>query len=412
MIIINRDGDNITGSLNGEQFSVTFDDQKYGLMMSLQKRADSAQTMDELHAVIAEFKVLTSENYSDKVQTASEYIIGNKHTNKFYLKYGDRVGNVALPQVFVEKILKSVDKGIDITPLIKCIVRYLRPVPGRPNRTTADLDLFTKYIDADYVNAENVSKLMDDYGLSHAVATAKATTKQVAITQEGLLVGYKVSTEIMDKFHLNEAEEAERRSRFGKTVDPDTGVVTYNKAQYSEDRIFEPKIMGQRGDAFYCDPLNGSPKLGHIIRVGCSHYLESWKQVDRPGCKGLHCGGLNYIRGYQQEGTVTHNILVDPMDIHTIASVNGIGNDGAMTARRYFVHSAFDSVNRNIYHSSTYSAITDAEYAKIVEEVVKENEMEMKEKIAMMEFNKNLGKASAGTRGGEDPLDSAKVFNG
>lgn len=410
MIIVNRSADQITGSFNGQQFSVTYDEQKYNLMLSLQNRANSAENMDQLHAVVEEFKVLTHENYKDRVETASEYIVGNKHTNKFYLKYGDKVGSLPLPQVFVDKILKSVDKGIDITPLIKCVVRYLRPVPGRPDRSTADLDLFTRYIDADYVNQENVSKLMDEHGLSHDVATVKATTKQVAITLEGLLVCYKVSTELFDQYSLDEKEELVKRSRFGKTVDPDTGVVTYNKASYAEDRVFEPKVMGQRGDAFFCDRGDGSAKAGHIIKVGCSHYLDDWSKVGRPGQKGLHCGGLNYIKGYQQDGTVTHNILVDPMDIHSIASVGGIGNDGAMTVRRYFVHSTFDSVNKNIYHSSTYAALTDKEYAGIVEEVVKANEMKMAEVKELMEFNKNLGVASATSKGGHNAQTSGEVF--
>lgn len=412
MIIVNRNGDQITGSVNGEQFSVTYDEQKYNLMLNIQTRTESAQTMDQLHAAVAEFKVLTQENYKERVETASEYIVGNKHTNKFYLKYGDKVGNLPLPQVFVDKILKSVDKGIDITPLIKCVVRFLRPVPGRPARTTQMLDLFTRYIDADYVSEDNVAKLMAEHGLGHDVATQKATTKQVAITMEGLLVCYKVSTEIMVKHSLNENEEAVTRSRFGKTIDEDTGVVTYNKAQFSEDRVFEPKIMGQRGDAFFCDKGDGSGKAGHVIKVGCSHFLDSWDKVGNPGQKGLHCGGLNYIKGYQQDGTVTHNILVDPMDIYGIAGVNGIGNDGAMTVRRYFVHSTFDSVNKNIYHSSTYAALTDKEYAGIVEEVVKANEMAMKEKMELLEFDKGLGVASKSSKGGFEPKEAGTVFGG
>jgi hypothetical protein len=394
MITINRSSDLITGSYNGEQFSVTYDEQKYNLMLNLQQRANEATSMDQLLAAIEEFKVLAQEDYKNKVETASEYIVGNKHTNKFYLRYGNKISSEPLPQVFVDKILKSVDKGIDVTPLIKCWARYMRPIPGRPKYNQEQATLFAKYIDADYVNEEKISQLMDEHGISHEVARARATTKQVAITMEGLLVCYKVSTELLDQYALNEKEEVERRSRFGKSVDPDTGVVTYNKAAYAEDRVFEPKIMGQRGDAFYC-----GDKLGHIIKVGQSHYLPEWKQVGRPGERGLHCGGLNYIKGYQSEGTVTHNILVDPMDIHTIAGL-GIGNDGAMTVRRYFVHSTFDSVNKNIYHSSTYAAITDGEYAGIVKEAVEAHEMKLKEMQEKFDFDAALQTTDASSRGG------------
>jgi len=390
MIIVNRHGDMISGSYNGEQFSVTYDEQKYNAMMSLQNRSNTATSMDQLHAIIEEFKVLAQENYKDRVETVSPYIVGNKHTNKFYLRYGDKVSSEPLPQIFVDKILKSVDKGIDVTPLIKCWARFMRPIPGRPAYSQERAKMFALYIDADYTNAEKVNQLMSEHGFSKETATAKATTKQVAISMEGLLVCYKVSTELFDKYSVDEKEEVIRQSRFGVEVDENTGVKTYKKAKYSEDRVFEPKIMGQRGDAFFCDNGSGNPVLGHIIKVGCSHYLETWKQVGTPGGPGLHCGGLNYIAGYQGEGTVTHNILVDPMDIHTIQGV-GYGNDGAMTVKRYFVHSSFDSVNKNIYHSSTYAALTDAEYAKIVEEAVKSHQMKLEEMGDMLEQAKSLG---------------------
>jgi len=62
-----------------------------------------------------------------------------------------------------------------------------------------------------------------------------------------------------------------------------------------------------------------------------------------------------------------------------------------MTVKRYFVHSTFDSVNKNIYHSSTYAALTDAEYAKIVEEAVKSHQMKLEEMGDMLEQVKSLG---------------------
>ena len=38
--------------------------------------------------------------------------------------------------------------------------------------------------------------------------------------------------------------------------------------------------MGTGGDPFYCEGVNGFDKPGHFIRVGCTHRLESWNQVD------------------------------------------------------------------------------------------------------------------------------------
>jgi hypothetical protein len=62
-----------------------------------------------------------------------------------------------------------------------------------------------------------------------------------------------------------------------------------------------------------------------------------------------------------------------------------------MTTRRYFVHSSFAGVNKGIYHSSTYAALNDAEYAALLEEVIaleshsklKKVEDEMNEAIAL-----------------------------
>jgi hypothetical protein len=132
--------------------------------------------------------------------------------------------------------------------------------------------------------------------------------------------------------------------------------------------------MGQRGDAFWCEG-RGIKKEGHHIRVGCAHYLDSWDKVGDPGYKGLHCGGLTYIRGYQTEGTVTHNIFVDPMHIY---GWNGYG-DCAMTVKQYFVHSSFAGPNRGIYHSSKYAALTDAEYEALIAEAVEQNSVKISE---------------------------------
>ena len=63
--------------------------------------------------------------------------------------------------------------------------------------------------------------------------------------------------------------------------------------------------------------------------------------------------------------------------------MDGIGNDGAMTVLRYFVFSTFDSVNRNIYHSSTYAGMTDKEY----EEAVKSQLAKAKQRLKL-KFNK------------------------
>ena len=369
MVIVNRTGDFISGAINGKPFTVSFDDLKYSMMKDLELKASTASTMDEMKEIIAEFTPLTKESYKEIVETASPWLFVNKHTNKFYLKYQDCLSSRAIPQTLVDRILLSVEKNIDVTPLVKCWVRYLREVPGRPAYSEQRAKDFAAYITAQYTDQAKLAQLMREDGLSTEFAATLATTNQVAITQEGLLVCYKVSKEILTRYDLNEEEEVVTKSRYKKSVDPDTGLVTYAEPEYVEDRVFEPQVMGQRGDAFW-----SGDKKGHLIRVGHAHWLENWNQVGAPMDKGLHCGGLSYIANYQQEGTVTHNIFVDPADIHTVSYLGG-GSDGAMTTKRYFVHSSFAGANKNLYHSSTYAAMADSEYEKALEEVVKANQM-------------------------------------
>lgn len=408
MIIVNHSGDYITGSVNGRPFGVSFDEGKYQSMLSLQKRAEEAASMDELKALIEEFQPLTQESYKELVETATPYILVNRHTNKFYLKYGEKASSKPLPQVFVDRILKSVEKNIDIAPLIKCWARFLR----NPNYTDKKAKLFAEYIAAPYTNDQHLAELESKQGLSREVARAMATTNQVAITQEGLLVCYKVSLEVTKKFVKDqEAEDGVKKvDRYDFEVDEFTGLKKYQEPEFVEDRVFEPPIMGQGGDAFSCGDYSG-----HIIRVGQVHSLPDWSYVDTAddvaGRKGLHVGGLRYIQGYQNEGTVTHNIFVDPMDIGAIVGL-GYGNDGAMRVLRYFVHSSFAGVNRQIYHSSTYAQLTDAEYKKMIKEAVEKSEMKAKElqdSVAELHALTNIDRHSPT---GIAPDTAAQVFQG
>jgi hypothetical protein len=354
MITVNRLDDQIIGFVNGEQFSVTFTEEKYSSMKELENAASKAATMEDLKLIVAEFKPLLEESYKEIVETASPYIHVNKDTNTFYLKWNDRIlKSMPLPTSFATKLVEVVEKGIDTLPLIKCWVRYLRPAEGRPEYTIERGESFAWFINAPYVNSTKTNELMEKHGLSAEAAIKRATTNQVAITQEGLIVGYKVSEEVTDKFVLDEDGNRKIVSRYTPEVDEDTGVITYNKPEFVEDLVFKPAIMGEGGDAFYC-----GDKLGHRIRVGERHYLPKWSQVGAPMGPGLHFGGLSYIKNYQHEGTVTHNIFVDPADIHSV-SMQG---DGAVTCKSYFVHSSFAGVNKNIYHSSTYSQLKDAEF--------------------------------------------------
>ena len=84
---------------------------------------------------------------------------------------------------------------------------------------------------------------------------------------------------------------------------------------------------------------------------------------------------LDYIRSYQNEGTVTHYVFVDPMDIGAVVQ----DGTGALRVKSYMVYASFTGVNSGIYHSSTYGQLKDEEYAKMVEEAVAKSRDEAQE---------------------------------
>lgn len=368
MIIVNRIGDNITGAANGKPFGVAFSQEKWDAMKELEAKASAVDTMEELLPLLEEFEPLMQESYKELVETASPWLFVNKATNKFYLKLKsasadgeDKISSVPLPKAFVDRILTSVDKKIDTTPLIKCFIRFLR----NPNYSADKAKRLAEYINATYTNRTLQTELQTK-GLSPEVAQERATTTQVAITDEGLLNCYKVSKEVDWAYKLDEDDNPVKKSRYKPTIDDITGLVTYDVPKHVEDRVFQPAVQGTSGDEFTC-----GDKLGHIIKVGHVHALPDWKMVDcndSHSCQpGLHVGNQDYIRGYQNEGTLTHNVFVDPMHIGAIVG----GHDGAMRVKQYFVHSSFAGTNRGIYHSSKYGQLTDQEYREMLAEAIK-----------------------------------------
>ena len=148
---------------------------------------------------------------------------------------------------------------------------------------------------------------MEEQGLSESVAADRATMYQMKVTREGLLNGYKVSREVMHKY---DTETGEQVDRYARTFNPDTGEIQgEGLPEHVEDRLFEPAMMGSSGDSFSCIGDNGYANPGHV--------------------------------------------------------------DGAIRCKQYFVHSSLAGVNGSIYHSSTYAAMTDAEWQEMRSEAVK-----------------------------------------
>lgn len=361
MITLNVSGDVITGSYNGKNFGVAFDKKVYKKMLDLQQKANEATSVKEVNKILEKFEPLTIEDFKKTVEGASPYLHVNPVTNETFLKFNGVISNVPMPKGFVDRLNESIEKGIDITPMIKFWVRVLR----NPKLTALKLERIINYINATYYDHSMAEELVVKEGLSYEAARARATRRQVPITNEGLMQTYKVSKEKTWKF---DPKTGERVDRYEVSFDEETGLKTYKKPEAVEDLVFEPAVMGTGGDAFLCGNTSG-----HIIKVGEVHTLENWDQVncdDNRSCvKGLHVGNLDYIRGYQHSGTVTHNVFVDPMYIGAVPD----DETGAIRCKEYMVYDTFAGPTKSLYRSSEYAAKTDKEWKEMLAEAVKEN---------------------------------------
>tara|TARA_R100000951_G_scaffold10686_3_gene9002 strand:- start:2637 stop:3821 length:1185 start_codon:yes stop_codon:yes gene_type:complete len=376
MITINVIENQMSGSYGDKVFSVPFNGETMEKMKALQSTYEGITTMKEHDEIMTAFAELTKVDYKTTVETACKHIHVNKATEQFFLKSNNVVSSIPMPKALVDRILASMDKGIDFMPLIKMWTRFLRnPVLRKKMQESTEYgnlgenfcERFFNFINLKYVHPALKKEFIEEIGLSEEVATERATMYQMKITNEGLLNGYKVSTEILHKY---DAETGEEVNRYARSFDPDTGeIVEGVKPENVEDRIFQPAIMGTGGDPFYCEGVNGFDKPGHFIRVGCTHRLESWNQVDtrdeRSCVKGLHFGGLMYISRIAGE---IHNIFVDPMHVGAVPD----DSTGAIRCIQYFVHSSLAGVNGSIYHSSTYASKTDKEWEEMRAAAVKE----------------------------------------
>ena len=369
MITINVIEGRISGSYGDTPFSVNYDEVTYNKMVTLQSKTEEVTTMDEYNALMEEFAKLTVQDYKTTIETDCPWIHVNEATGQFFLTYGGVVSSIPMPQALVDRILASMDKEAEYLPLVKMWIRFLRNPILRKKMDNGKgenfADRFFNFVNLEYVHPKLKKELMEDHGLSEEVAERRATMYQMKITKEGLLNGYKVSEEVLTKYDTETGEEVDRYKR---TFDPDTGEISGNGfPEHVEDRLFKPAIMGNSGDAFYCEGPNGYAKPGHFIKVGCTHRLPDWSYVDtndeRSCVKGLHFGGLKYIAYYSGE---IHNIFVDPMHIGAVPD----DHDGAVRCLQYFVHSSLVGVNGSIYHSSTYAAKTDEEWEEMRKEAV------------------------------------------
>jgi len=371
MISINVIGELISGSYGNTPYSRNYEKDIYNQMVELAEQADDAATVEEYNGILAEFAMLTTEDLSNKqfvMPLMGGVQLYRDPAGRHFVQFedGDIIGT-PLPSVLVQRFIYTESVGADVTPLYKLWMRWLRnPVLCKKNAEDFTKRFFD-FIDMKYVHPKLKEELMEEHGLSEELAEQRATMYQVKITKEGLINAFKVSREIMHKYDTETGEEI---PRYERTFNPDTGEIqSEGLPEHVEDRLFEPSIKGQSGDAFYCEGANGYDSAQHFIKVGCTHRLPSWDMVntndDQSCVPGLHVGGLKYIAWYSGE---IHNIFVDPMHVGAVPD----SQDGAIRCLQYFVHSSLSGVNGSMYHSSTYASMTDDEWDEMKDSLIEE----------------------------------------
>tara|TARA_R100000908_G_C3752238_1_gene146745 strand:+ start:595 stop:1761 length:1167 start_codon:yes stop_codon:yes gene_type:complete len=370
MITINVIENKICGSYGDTPFTVEYSKELYDQMQVLASQASTVETVEDYNRILKSFAPLCVVDYTKTIETQCEYIHVNRATGEFFLKHNGVVSTIPMPQALVDRIFDSLDKELDFMPLVKMWTRWLRnPILWRKMKQGHGNDFcerFFNFVNLQYEHPKFKDELIEQ-GLTDEAASKRAMMYQMKITHEGLLNGYKVSREVLHKY---DTETGEQVDRYKRTFNPDTGEIEGDGLpEHVEDRLFEPSIMGSSGDAFFCEGPNGYSSPQHFIKVGCTHRLADWKQVnvnDTISCvKGLHVGGLKYISWYSGE---IHNVFIDPMHIGAVPC----DEDGAIRCKQYFVHSSLAGVNGSIYHSSTYAAMTDAEWDEMRATAVEE----------------------------------------
>lgn len=352
----------ITGSVNGEKFSVNYNEDVYKDLLVKKAELESIQTMDEYDTWVEAVKAILDTDTQDIITTACPDLKKDSATGKYHIHHGTKTSKKSVPQPIVDVILESVEKGISPDPIVKAWVRFLR----NPNFKPSKANLFARYITATIVDHEEAARLVKEEGYIPERANLRATYNDVAISQEGLVVGKKYARLLTEGWEIDQETNKPVKKKLSyvakPTVDAHTGDVTeggITEGTFNEDLLFEPPLMGTSGDPFYC----GQQK-GHAVRVGQKHTLEDWSYVntnDQTSCvKGLHVGGWQYVQSYRSLNCQLLECFIDPAEIGAICDVSH--GDGAMRVREYFIYGATEGRNKGIYHSSHYAAMKDTEW--------------------------------------------------
>ncbi len=363
MIIVSSNGENINVSCDilGKEKDFLFTKELYDNLVDTANKSESIDSMEELNELWNSIEKV-EEEASEEFAKELGFYKSNKDGNYYAILEGDVVSSIPVPQLLVDRIEYSIEKGIDVEPLRKFWLRLLRNDKRKDSRF---MKMVIGYISSKFVLNDKRDKFIEE-GYNEYKATEMAEVYEVKLTKEGLLSCFKVATEVCGALSVDDEGNTVERTALKRTFDPNTGEIVGDNLDdiSNEDRLFLPPIMGRSGDSFYCGETEG-----HHIRIGQRVYLDSWSKVDRQdgqGCrKGLHVGGLQYIKNISGE---ILNCFVDPMNIGAIAT-DDPAYGPVMRVKEYFTFGALKGVNTSIYHSSSYANENDIAWSDIQNEL-------------------------------------------
>jgi len=224
---------------------------------------------------------------SSEMLPIGKYLLHDVVKNVFYFTFEDVALNYPLPQKFVDIFMKDAESGNSSDGLALYIGRFI----NNPYFELSRLDQLAEEISSTYTVASK-RKEFEKAGYSYEEAKIRATVPDKQVTNNGILVTYKVVDEVLDAYALDKDEKriTVPRYPYTKTVDPDTGEITTDVTypEFVEGRLFKPAIHSS-GDKFLC-----GDKLMYNYKVGVNHSLPSWDMVSttdgRSHEKGLHSG--------------------------------------------------------------------------------------------------------------------------
>lgn len=357
-LVLNKIGERLSGVIGEQKFNVPFSVELYKTLNEAVASFEDAETMEAAQVIVEATLPLVQVKVQEIVTTKCIYLVFNNATNKYYLKNKGVVSSHPMPTKLVDWIIESVEKEIDFMPVVKAWTRFLR----NPNFTTYNAERFANYLTTTVVDHKELSRLMEDEGVTYEIAKTRATFRDVSLTRNGLISTYKYGQIKYKKFNT---EDGTAQDRYEKTYDEETGQVTIKLPEFAEEYYLIPPICGEGNDPV---AINGGEKKHRII-VGAIHTLD-WNQVNTRNdsmSKGLWIGGLSYIKAYDASDRLLMNCFVDPANIG--AFYNG-GNFDALMVKEYFVHSAVFAPNKNLYRESDYEAHTQKEWDKIRTEAI------------------------------------------